>query len=170
MCSKDQTLSLLAYLFFMSHSFLFSSRHWTAFQCICTLSPSPSKLSKALPLDNPQFPLVPGLVAHTVSLHWHVFLFSWISVCLHLCFYLPWLFSITTNWLTTVPTSAVDTHWIWQRLFIRLFAHVAVQFQAVLPASCSSRNYWALPYCCQSKPGNNRTGNYTGWYLIVLIM
>ncbi|XP_077456310.1 autophagy-related protein 13 isoform X1 [Stigmatopora argus] len=35
-------------------------------QCICTLSPSPSKLSKALPLDNPQFPLVPGLVAHTL--------------------------------------------------------------------------------------------------------
>ncbi|XP_019734007.1 autophagy-related protein 13 isoform X1 [Hippocampus comes] len=35
-------------------------------QCICTLSPSPSKLSKALPLDNPQFPLVPGLVTHTL--------------------------------------------------------------------------------------------------------
>ncbi|KAM9827972.1 autophagy-related protein 13 isoform 3-T3 [Syngnathus typhle] len=33
-------------------------------QCFCTLSPSPSKLSKALPLDNPQFPLVPGLVTH----------------------------------------------------------------------------------------------------------
>ncbi|XP_068506054.1 autophagy-related protein 13 isoform X4 [Syngnathus scovelli] len=33
-------------------------------QCFCTLSPSPSKLSKALPLDNPQFPLVSGLVTH----------------------------------------------------------------------------------------------------------
>ncbi|XP_057673448.1 autophagy-related protein 13 isoform X3 [Corythoichthys intestinalis] len=35
-------------------------------QCICTLSPSPSKLSKALPLDNPQFPLVTGMVTHTL--------------------------------------------------------------------------------------------------------
>ncbi|XP_054642038.1 autophagy-related protein 13 isoform X2 [Dunckerocampus dactyliophorus] len=35
-------------------------------QCVCTLSPSPSKLSKALPLDSPQFPLVPGVVTHTL--------------------------------------------------------------------------------------------------------
>ncbi|MED6266803.1 autophagy protein 13, partial [Characodon lateralis] len=33
-------------------------------QCVCTLSPSPSKLSKPLPLDSLQLPLVPGLVTH----------------------------------------------------------------------------------------------------------
>ncbi|XP_017285509.1 autophagy-related protein 13 isoform X1 [Kryptolebias marmoratus] len=31
-------------------------------QCVCTLSPSPSKLSKPLPLDSLQLPLAPGLV------------------------------------------------------------------------------------------------------------
>ncbi|KAM7375048.1 hypothetical protein PAMA_014233 [Pampus argenteus] len=35
-------------------------------QCVCTLSPSPSKLSKPLPLDSLQFPLAPGLVTHTL--------------------------------------------------------------------------------------------------------
>ncbi|XP_028998475.1 autophagy-related protein 13 isoform X4 [Betta splendens] len=35
-------------------------------QCVCTLSPSPSKLSKPLPLDSLQLPLAPGLVTHTV--------------------------------------------------------------------------------------------------------
>ncbi|XP_061548975.1 autophagy-related protein 13 isoform X3 [Phycodurus eques] len=35
-------------------------------QCICTLSPSPSKPSQTLPLDNLQFPMVPGLVTHTL--------------------------------------------------------------------------------------------------------
>lgn len=39
-------------------------------QCVCTLSPSPSKLSKPVPLDNLQLPLAPGLVTHTVSLYW----------------------------------------------------------------------------------------------------
>nr|XP_043908770.1 autophagy-related protein 13 isoform X2 [Solea senegalensis] len=37
-------------------------------QCVCTLSPSPSKLSKPLPLDSLQLPLAPGLVTHT-ALH-----------------------------------------------------------------------------------------------------
>ncbi|XP_038148249.1 autophagy-related protein 13 [Cyprinodon tularosa] len=35
-------------------------------QCVCTLSPSPSKLSKPLPLDSLQLPLAPGLVAHNL--------------------------------------------------------------------------------------------------------
>ncbi|XP_028998473.1 autophagy-related protein 13 isoform X2 [Betta splendens] len=35
-------------------------------QCVCTLSPSPSKLSKPLPLDSLQLPLAPGLVTHTL--------------------------------------------------------------------------------------------------------
>ncbi|XP_074520678.1 autophagy-related protein 13 isoform X2 [Halichoeres trimaculatus] len=35
-------------------------------QCVCTLSPSPSKLSKPLPLDSLQIPLAPGLVTHTL--------------------------------------------------------------------------------------------------------
>ncbi|XP_036947717.1 autophagy-related protein 13 isoform X1 [Acanthopagrus latus] len=35
-------------------------------QCVCTLSPSPSKLSKPVPLDNVQLPLAPGLVTHTL--------------------------------------------------------------------------------------------------------
>ncbi|CAL9698365.1 unnamed protein product [Knipowitschia caucasica] len=33
-------------------------------QCVCTLSPSPSKLSKPLPLDSLPLPLGPGLVTH----------------------------------------------------------------------------------------------------------
>lgn len=39
-------------------------------QCVCTLSPSPSKQSKPVPLDSLQLPLAPGLVPHTVSLYW----------------------------------------------------------------------------------------------------
>lgn len=39
-------------------------------QCVCTLSPSPSKQSKPTPMDSLQLPLAPGLVTHTVSLHW----------------------------------------------------------------------------------------------------
>lgn len=39
-------------------------------QCVCTLSPSPSKQSKPAPMDSLQLPLAPGLVTHTVSLHW----------------------------------------------------------------------------------------------------
>ncbi|XP_075950554.1 autophagy-related protein 13 isoform X1 [Anarhichas minor] len=35
-------------------------------QCVCTLSPSPSKLSKPLPLDSLPLPLAPGLVTHTL--------------------------------------------------------------------------------------------------------
>ncbi|CAI5638125.1 unnamed protein product [Oreochromis niloticus] len=35
-------------------------------QCVCTLSPSPSKLPKPLPLDSLQLPLAPGLVTHTL--------------------------------------------------------------------------------------------------------
>ncbi|XP_047210858.1 autophagy-related protein 13 isoform X1 [Girardinichthys multiradiatus] len=35
-------------------------------QCVCTLSPSPSKLSKPLPLDSLQLPLAPGLVTHNL--------------------------------------------------------------------------------------------------------
>lgn len=35
-------------------------------QCVCTLSPSPSKLSKPVPLDSLQLPLAPGLVTHTL--------------------------------------------------------------------------------------------------------
>ncbi|CAG5932984.1 unnamed protein product [Menidia menidia] len=35
-------------------------------QCVCTLSPSPSKLSKPLPLDSLQLPLGPGLVTHNL--------------------------------------------------------------------------------------------------------
>ncbi|XP_022625593.1 autophagy-related protein 13 isoform X2 [Seriola dumerili] len=35
-------------------------------QCVCTLSPSPSKLSKPLPLDSLQLPVAPGLVTHTL--------------------------------------------------------------------------------------------------------
>uniref|UniRef100_A0A8C7Y5E1 Autophagy-related protein 13 n=1 Tax=Oryzias sinensis TaxID=183150 RepID=A0A8C7Y5E1_9TELE len=35
-------------------------------QCVCTLSPSPSKMSKPLPLDSLQLPLAPGLVAHNM--------------------------------------------------------------------------------------------------------
>ncbi|XP_071320001.1 autophagy-related protein 13 isoform X1 [Trachinotus anak] len=35
-------------------------------QCVCTLSPSPSKLSKPLPLDSLQLPMAPGLVTHTL--------------------------------------------------------------------------------------------------------
>uniref|UniRef100_A0A146XRA0 Autophagy-related protein 13 n=1 Tax=Fundulus heteroclitus TaxID=8078 RepID=A0A146XRA0_FUNHE len=35
-------------------------------QCVCTLSPSPSKLSKPLPLDSLQLPLAPGLVPHAL--------------------------------------------------------------------------------------------------------
>lgn len=37
-------------------------------QCVCTLSPSPSKQSKPTPLDSLQLPLAPGFVTHTVSL------------------------------------------------------------------------------------------------------
>ncbi|XP_041835060.1 autophagy-related protein 13 isoform X1 [Melanotaenia boesemani] len=36
-------------------------------QCVCTLSPSPSKMSKPLPLDSLQLPLAPGLVTHNLS-------------------------------------------------------------------------------------------------------
>lgn len=39
-------------------------------QCVCTLSPSPSKQSKPTPLDSLQLPLAPGFVTHTVSLYW----------------------------------------------------------------------------------------------------
>ncbi|XP_037552454.1 autophagy-related protein 13 [Nematolebias whitei] len=35
-------------------------------QCVCTLSPSPSKLSKPLPLDSLQLPLALGLVTHNL--------------------------------------------------------------------------------------------------------
>ncbi|XP_056287098.1 autophagy-related protein 13 isoform X3 [Pseudoliparis swirei] len=35
-------------------------------QCVCTVSPSPSKLSKPLPLDSLPLPLAPGLVTHTL--------------------------------------------------------------------------------------------------------
>lgn len=35
-------------------------------QCVCTLSPSPSKLSKPLPLDSLPLPLAPGLVTHNM--------------------------------------------------------------------------------------------------------
>lgn len=35
-------------------------------QCVCTLSPSPSKVSKPVPLDSLQLPLAPGLVTHTL--------------------------------------------------------------------------------------------------------
>nr|XP_046238314.1 autophagy-related protein 13 isoform X2 [Scatophagus argus] len=35
-------------------------------QCVCTLSPSPSKQSKPVPLDSLQLPLAPGLVTHTL--------------------------------------------------------------------------------------------------------
>ncbi|KAK5847579.1 hypothetical protein PBY51_016696 [Eleginops maclovinus] len=35
-------------------------------QCVCTLSPSPCKLSKPLPLDSLPLPLAPGLVTHTL--------------------------------------------------------------------------------------------------------
>ncbi|KAM8903782.1 autophagy-related protein 13 isoform 2-T3 [Spinachia spinachia] len=35
-------------------------------QCVCTLSPSPSKLIKPLPLDSLPLPLAPGLVTHTL--------------------------------------------------------------------------------------------------------
>ncbi|KAI9525762.1 autophagy protein 13 [Dissostichus eleginoides] len=35
-------------------------------QCVCTLSPSPCKLSKPLPLDSLLLPLAPGLVTHTL--------------------------------------------------------------------------------------------------------
>ncbi|AWP00777.1 Autophagy-related protein 13 [Scophthalmus maximus] len=35
-------------------------------QCVCTLSPSPSKLSKPLPLGSLQLPLAPGLITHTL--------------------------------------------------------------------------------------------------------
>lgn len=37
-------------------------------QCVCTLSPSPSKQSKPTPLDSLQLPLAPGFVTHAVSL------------------------------------------------------------------------------------------------------
>ncbi|XP_011604297.1 autophagy-related protein 13 isoform X2 [Takifugu rubripes] len=35
-------------------------------QCVCTLSPSPSKQSKPTPLDSLQLPLAPGFVTHTL--------------------------------------------------------------------------------------------------------
>ncbi|KAF7214767.1 autophagy-related protein 13 isoform X1 [Nothobranchius furzeri] len=35
-------------------------------QCVCTLSPSPSKLSKPLPLDSLPLPMAPGLVTHNL--------------------------------------------------------------------------------------------------------
>ncbi|XP_053273547.1 autophagy-related protein 13 isoform X2 [Pleuronectes platessa] len=35
-------------------------------QCVCTLSPSPSKLPKPLPVDSLQLPLASGLVTHTL--------------------------------------------------------------------------------------------------------
>lgn len=60
-------------------------------QCVCTLSPSPSKLSKPLPLDSLQLPLAPGLVTHNVSLYWPL----WECDCVWFTLKLHWITQIS---------------------------------------------------------------------------
>lgn len=61
-------LFMVSLSLFSFHVFYVCVCEWS--QCVCTLSPSPSKLSKPLPLDSLQLPLAPGLVTHNVSLCW----------------------------------------------------------------------------------------------------
>lgn len=102
---------LLLLLSFSFHTFFFLSLRRLPYrfanlpavpQCVCTLSPSPSKQPKPIPLDSLQLPLAPGLVTHTVSLNglllweWTLLVIWGFSLGSHLIF-------ASKSSITTIP-------------------------------------------------------------------